>query len=63
MIHTTGSHDLSDPIALYRIRPTSFTTYAAGKSAKGPGDGLRMIEVCTAAGLRALFCESHALDL
>lgn len=31
--------------------------------AEGDGDGLRMIEVCTAAGLRALFCESRALDL
>jgi len=30
---------------------------------EGAGDGLRMIEVCTAAGLRALFCESRALDL
>lgn len=31
--------------------------------AEGPGEGLRLIEVCTAAGLRALFLEGRALDL
>lgn len=30
---------------------------------EGAGDGLRLIEVCTSAGLRAVFCESRALDL
>lgn len=29
----------------------------------GPGAGLRLVEVCTAAGLRAVFCEDRALDL
>ena len=30
---------------------------------EGAGEGLRLIEVCTSAGLRAVFCESRALDL
>jgi hypothetical protein len=30
---------------------------------EGPGEGMRLIEVCTEAGLRAVFLESHALDL
>jgi hypothetical protein len=31
--------------------------------AEGSGEGMRLIEVCTAAGMRAAFLESHALDL
>jgi hypothetical protein len=31
--------------------------------AEGPGEGIRLIEICTPAGLRALFVESRALDL
>ena len=46
----TGSTD-----QLYSIRRLQLS--------EGDGDGLRLIEVCTSAGLRALFCESHALDL
>lgn len=46
----TGSTD-----QLYSIRRMQLS--------EGDGDGLRLIEVFTSAGLRALFCESRALDL
>lgn len=46
----TGSID-----QLYSVRRLQLT--------EGSGAGMRLVEVCTAAGMRAVFCENRALDL
>jgi hypothetical protein len=50
ILRHTGSPD-----QLYNVRRLQLT--------EGSGAGMRLIEVCTAAGMRAVFCESRALDL
>lgn len=62
MIHTTENMTYQTQLR-YTGSTDQLYSVRRWQIGEGPGDGLRMIEVCTAAGLRALFCESHALDL